>query len=390
MGKIILKKNEERRLLSGHLWVFSNEISKIETDIPNGEIVDVFSYNNKYLGSGFYNRNSLIAVRLFTREKSQNHNDILIKNLENAFNLRKNLYPNRKSYRLVFSESDFLPGLIIDRYNYTFVLQVNSLGMEKNLSPIVDYLIDNLKAKNIFTKHDFYFRELEGLDKNNVIYYGNDHLTEVISDSVVYYKIDFQKSQKTGFFFDQVDNRIYTSKFCKDAEVLDVFANNGGFGLNALYQGAKFVTFVDYSATEINNIKENLVLNNFYKNFELVNQDAFEYLESLVAKGKKFDVVIVDPPAFTKNKKNLKNAMIGYEKLNNLAIKCVRDNGILVSASCSHHLTKDDFIRIINKAAIKNKRTIKQIYYNTAGPDHPINPAMEETQYLKFGIFNLT
>ncbi len=299
------------------------------------------------------------------------------------------MFPNRKSYRLVFSESDYLPGLIIDKYNYTFVLQINSLGMEKNISPIIEYLVNELKAKNIFTKHDNYFRQLEGLSNENVIFYGNDHLTEVITDGSVYYKIDFLKSQKTGFFFDQVDNRIYTSKFCSGVEVLDVFSNNGGFGLNALKAGARYVTFVDYSANEIENIKENLVLNNFHKNYDLINDDAFEFLEKMIAQGKKYDVVIVDPPAFTKNKKNLKNAISGYEKLNNLAIKCVKNNGLLVSASCSHHLSKDEFLRIINKAAFKNNKLIKQIYYNTAGPDHPINPAMEETQYLKFGIFNI-
>ncbi len=389
MKKVILKKNEERRLLAGHLWVFSNEIHSVDTNISNSDIVAVYSYNSKFLGYGFYNGNSLISVRLFTRKNNQDFTQILTENIHNAYCLRKNLFPSRKSYRLVFSESDYLPGLIIDKYNYTFVLQINSLGMEKNISPIIEYLVNELKAKNIFTKHDNYFRQLEGLSNENVIFYGNDHLTEVITDGSVYYKIDFLKSQKTGFFFDQVDNRIYTSKFCSGVEVLDVFSNNGGFGLNALKAGARYVTFVDYSANEIENIKENLVLNNFHKNYDLINDDAFEFLEKMIAQGKKYDVVIVDPPAFTKNKKNLKNAISGYEKLNNLAIKCVKNNGLLVSASCSHHLSKDEFLRIINKAAFKNNKLIKQIYYNTAGPDHPINPAMEETQYLKFGIFNI-
>ncbi|HOP51000.1 MAG TPA: class I SAM-dependent rRNA methyltransferase [Ignavibacteriales bacterium] len=387
--KVILAKNEERRILAGHLWIFSNEIFKVSDNLQNGDIVDVESFNGKYLGTGFFNKNSLISVRIFSKIKNKDTNEILTENIHNAFLLRKKYLKNRNSYRLTFSESDLLPGLIIDKYNYTFVMQINSFGMEKNISPIINYLITELKAKNIFTKNESYFRKLEGLDDNDKVYLGTNEVNEIITDGNVYYQIKFNNSQKTGFFFDQVDNRIYASKFCKDAEVLDLFANSGGFGLNALKAGANHVTFVDYSENEIDNIKNNLTLNNFFDKFDLITDDAFTYLEKQISNGKKFDVVMVDPPAFTKSKKNLKNAIMGYEKLNNLALKCVRNMGLLVTSSCSHHLTKDEFIKIVNKAALKNNKVAKLLYFNTAGPDHPVNPAMEETSYLKFAIFNI-
>ncbi len=388
MLKIFLKKNEEKRIRNGHLWVFSNEIEKIIGEPGNGDLVEVYDSKEQLLGLGFYNKNSLIAVRLISKLKVVSLQDLFSNRIMNAYNLRKNFYPHRESFRLVFGESDFLPGLIIDKYNNSFALQVNSFGIQRNIDSIIEILKKDFSAQNIFTKNDFYLRKLEGLPEEDNVYFGSAS-TEIIDDGSIKYKIDFNESQKTGFYFDQSDNRFFIEKIVKDKTVADIFSNSGGFGLHSLKAGAKSVTFVDSSSREIESVKENLSLNNLNIDSKYFVKDAFDFLVETVSSGKKYEVVMLDPPAFAKNKKSLHTAEKGYEKLNKLALLCVKDGGYLVSSSCSYHLQKENFLNCLNRAESKSSKDIQLIHFSGASLDHPRLSAMPETSYLKFCVFKV-
>jgi 23S rRNA (cytosine1962-C5)-methyltransferase len=388
ISKIHLKKNEERRINSGHLWVFSNEVGSIEGNPENGDIVDAYDSKNNLLGTGFYNKNSLISVRIFSRDKVDNLYELFKRKLLSALELRKTFYPSRNSYRLAFSESDFLPGLIIDKYNKTFVLQVYSFGMDKNIELIIKILKEEFSAENIFTKNEAYFRKLEGLQTKDKIYFGDTN-NEIIDDGAIKYKIDFEGGQKTGFYFDQVDNRFFIERICRDGAVADLFCNSGGFGLHAASAGASSVTFVDSSSVEIANAKHNFQLNNPASAAEFVVDDVFEFIEGCISQSKKYDLVILDPPAFAKSRKDIAPAKKGYEKLNKMAFQVLSEGGYLVTSSCSHHLSKSEFIQIINSAAAKSGKNIQLVHFNGASLDHPELPGMNETSYLKFCIFKV-
>jgi len=388
LAKLFLKKNEDRRIKQGHLWVFSNEAAKIEGEAENGDIVNLHDFKGSELGKGFYNKNSLITLRLLNHSFTGDFYDYSKQMILNALNTRKLFYTKRNSFRLLFSESDFMPGLIIDKYNDTYVLQVYSFGMQKNIDPVVKVLTNELNAKNIFTRNEPYFRRLEGLPEEDNIYLG-EISDEVINDGKIKYKIDFNKSQKTGFYFDQSDNREFIEKIANSKSVLDAFCNSGGFGLHAAFAKAKSVTFDDSSQTEIENAKSNFELNGFKVKAEFITSDVFDYLEKCIAENKNFDIVIIDPPAFAKSRKSIPTALKGYTKLNKLALSIVNEGGFLASSSCSHHIKQDDFIEAVNKASEKAEKQIQLIHFSGASLDHPQIPAMEETSYLKFAVFKV-
>jgi len=389
LTKVYLKKNEERRVKLGHLWIFSNEIQKVEGDASNGDVVNVIDSRNNFVGSGFYNSNSLIAVRIISSEEKVDLEKLIRERLHKAFELRKTVYPNRDSFRMVFSESDFLPGLIIDKYNDTFVLQIYSAGIEKNIELITKILKEDCSAKNIFSKGEEYFRKMEGLPAEDKVYFG-EMKEQIISDGKVKYKINFETGHKTGFYFDQCDNREFFGKFCKDKSVLDCFCNSGGFGLHAVFNGAESVVFVDSSSEEIKNAQENFSLNGFITKSQFVQSDVFDYLEKCKTEGKKFDIINLDPPAFAKNKKTIATALKGYEKLNRLAMEILKEDGLLFTSSCSHHVQREMFLDVINNAAIKAGKKNQLFYFNGASLDHPSLPAMDETVYLKFAAFRIS
>jgi 23S rRNA (cytosine1962-C5)-methyltransferase len=385
---VFLKKKEDKRIRDGHLWVFSNEIEKTTGNPNNGDMVVVFDSKEQQLGLGFYNKNSLIAVRMISKSNVDNLSELFRKRICNAFNLKKIFYPNRESFRMVFGESDYLPGLIIDKFNNTFVLQVNSYGIQNHLELIVEILKTDFNAENIFTKHDFYLRKLEGLPEEDSVYLGIAG-TEVIDDGLIRYKIDFNQSQKTGFYFDQNDNRFFIEKIALGRTVADVFSNCGGFGLHALQAGAKSVDFIDSSPLEIESVKKNLLLNNLNSDSKFYVKDAFDFLEEKFSENKKYDVIMLDPPAFAKSKKNLAAAEKGYEKINKLALHLINDDGYLITSSCSYHLKGDVFLKCINNAAVKSKRNLQLLKFGGASLDHPKLASMEETSYLKFAVFKV-
>ena len=382
---IQLKKNEERRIKSGHLWIFSNEIGSTEGNPENGDVVEIYDYRHELLGCGFYNKNSLISARILSNGIIENLYELLKQRLSEAYRLRKIFYPERNSFRMVFSESDLLPGLIIDKYNDTFVLQVYSFGMQKNIDIITKVLKEEYSAKNIFTKNENYFRKLEGLPEVDEILLGGI-ISEVIDDGSVKYRIDFEKGHKTGFYFDQSDNRFFIEKICRGKKVADLFCNSGGFGLHAAKAGASFVTFADSSASEIENVKSNIELNKIDCPADYEVKDIFDFLEECISVGKKYDVVMLDPPAFAKSKKSLPQAKKGYEKLNRLALQTINDGGFLVTSSCSHHLKREEFIQAINQASSRAEKNIQLLTFSSASIDHPQNPPMPETEYLKFAV----
>lgn len=385
---VYLKKNEHKRIRKGHFWVFSNEIQKTESDIPNGSVVNVYDYNNNYIASGFYNKNSLISVRILAPFFNSNIENYFTEAISNAYNLRKDLYPNRNSFRLAFSESDFLPGLIIDKYNNSFVLQIYCYGIEMNINFIINVLKQHLNAENIFTKNDFYLRKLESLPEEDYIYLGALN-QEIIDDGKIKYRIIFSKSQKTGFYFDQCDNREFIEKISPNKNVLDAFCNSGGFGLHAAFANANLIEFVDSSALEIENAEFNFKLNNFSSGANFICSDVFDYLKNCIDSNKEFDIINLDPPAFARNKKNIRSALKGYTKLNKLALNCIKPGGFLLTSSCSFHISKNDFIESIVNAAQLANRNIQLIHFNSASLDHPALPAMNETAYLKFCVFKV-
>jgi 23S rRNA (cytosine1962-C5)-methyltransferase len=276
-SKLFLKKHEEKRIKLGHLWIFSNEIDKISGDADNGDMIDILDAKGNFLGAGFLNKNSLISARMLSKDEIPDFYAFAKDKINRALQLRKVFYNGREAFRLLFSESDFMPGLIIDKYNSTYVLQVYSYGMEKNISTIVDVLKNEFDAKNIFTKNEPHFRRLEGLPETDDIYLG-ERGSEVINDGSVQYKIEFDKSQKTGFYFDQTDNRYKVEDFVKDKKVADAFCNSGGFGLHACKAGASSVAFIDSSEVEIENAKQNYELNSFTTPAEFNSSEVMAFI----------------------------------------------------------------------------------------------------------------
>lgn len=380
--KIFLKKNEHRRIRAGHLWVYSNEIKSEEGFSENGCITDLYSDNNIFLGRGVYNRNSLIAFRLLTNRKEDIDKNFFKKAFMTAIE-KRNKFFNNNFYRLINGESDYLPGLIIDRFDNQFSLQIFSLGMENLKNVIVEAIIELFSPECIVEKNDFDYRKLEGLDCIKGILFGtavNDIIAEI--DDIKYH-INIFKGQKTGFYLDQRKNRLKIRNYIKNGDdVLDAFSNDGGFGLNALYSGAGCVTFIDSSGYSLSNCKYNCKLNNFTA-FRTEEGDAFEIIKKYINDGKKFDFVILDPPSFTKSKKYIKSAESGYIEINSSAMKILKNNSVLMTYSCSHHINENIFESILVKSAAEAGRKIQIIGNSELSPDHPVLPQMQETKYLK-------
>ncbi|HRP01923.1 MAG TPA: class I SAM-dependent rRNA methyltransferase [Candidatus Kapabacteria bacterium] len=381
MKTIEIKKNHHKRVLSGHLWIFSNELVSIPKYSP-GELVEVF-YENQSLGFGFYNPNSLISCRLL-KYSDTNIQSLIYERILNAKKLRELLIPNANSYRLIYGESDLLPGLIVDKYEDYFVIQILSYGFEIRKEILIDTLLSIFKqTKGIISRGNSKLRELEGLANTDEILFGSIPDNIEIEDNGIKITVNLISGQKTGYFLDQRYNRHYLRAISKDKTILDVYCNLGGFGLNAYKGGAKEVTFIDVSAQAIENTKKNLLSNNF-DNYYLCNEDVFSFLPNLISQGKKYDIIVLDPPAFAKNKKSIYTAEAAYAKLNRYGIKLLNKNGFLISSSCSHYIDERKFNEIISKEIAKSGRNARLVYKAGHSPDHPILPSMPETEYLKY------
>lgn len=392
MHDIRLKPKEQRRLLKGHLWVFSNELQTVPHDIAAGETVRLLTHDGKPLGTGFYNPHSLIAFRMLSRQGELPDRAFFKKKITEALRLREAIYrlDDTNAWRLVHGESDGLPGLIIDRFNRVVVLQAFSAGMDCHL-PLVSEVIDELlQPEAIVVRNESQLRELEGLPLYKDIVKGERANTrQIIHDAGISFDVDLYEGQKTGFFLDQRENRRFIRSFSENADVLDVFTNDGGFALNALHGGAHSAILLDISEETLKRAEKNALLNGF-DNFSLIAGDAFTLLNTMTEAKEQFDIVVLDPPSFTKSRKNLPAALKAYKRLNKLGLQLVKPGGFLATASCSHHVSEEDFLNAIHQAALSAGRQLRMIHKNSQPPDHPVLLSMPETGYLKFACFYVT
>lgn len=391
---VTLKKSEGRMLKSGGLWIFDNEIASILGSFEDGDIVAVHDFDGYGLGKGFINRNSKIRVRMMTRNRHQEIDEAFLKmRVQEAWDYRKKV-SDTGSCRVIFGEADFLPGLVVDKFSDVLVVQSLALGIDRLKDQIVELLkevlaADGIKIRGVYERSDAKVRRQEGMELYKG-FIGEAFDTNVeIEENGVRYMVDVKDGQKTGFFLDQKYNRKAIQHLCKDAKVLDCFTHIGSFALNAGYGGAKEVTGVDASELAVEQAMLNSKLNGMEDRVKFICRDVFELLPELEEKGEKFDVVILDPPAFTKSRNSVKNAVKGYREINLRAMKLVRDGGFLATCSCSHFMTYELFTQTIHQAARNVHKRLRQVEYRTQAPDHPILWAAEESYYLKFYVFQV-
>ena len=392
MQDLYLKPKEHHRIQKGHLWVFSNELANLPRDIASGETVQLFTHDKKFMGTGFYNPHSLIAIRLISRKDEQPDHDFFLKKFLEALKLRELIYKSEETnaYRLIHGESDGLPGLIVDRFNNAVVVQAFSAGMDIHMPLICDVLQEMLNPSVIIVRNESPLRELEGLTLYKDVVRGERSETlQTIHDAGITYEVNLFEGQKTGFFLDQRENRKVIRKFSENAEVLDVFTNDGGFALNALYGGAHSAILVDASKEALQRADRNAQLNKF-REYSLVAADAFDTLDQMVESKESFNLVILDPPSFTKSRKNLPGALKAYKRLNKLGLQLLKNGGVLATASCSHHVSEEDFLQCVHQAALSAGCQLRLIHKNSQPFDHPVLLAMPETGYLKFACFYVT
>jgi len=378
-----LKRNEDRRLHAGHLWVFSNEIDTGQTPLPKfqaGEIVRVLAHNDRALGLAYVNPKSLIAARMLETWQIPDAKWLAAR-IRAAMSMRDRLYA-APYYRLVYGESDGLPGLVIDRYGTRCVAQIGTAGMERLKPQIQEALNEVLQCDALLFKNDSGAREMEGLPSYVEAAKGSFDKPALVIEDGLEFQAPLLEGQKTGWFFDQAANRRALLKFVpQGARVLDVFSYVGAWGVRAAHHGAREVTCVDSSAAALDLAAANARRNGV--KLAIRKGDAFESLEELAAQGARFDVVIVDPPAFAKRKKDLPKALAAYKRLNQLAIQVIANEGILVSCSCSYHVSAEELQDAIAKAARGADKRLQILEMGSQAPDHPVHPAIPETRYLK-------
>lgn len=391
---VTLKKGEGRTLKSGGAWVYDNEIDSILGSFENGDIITVHDYDGYFMGYGFINTKSKITIRMMSRRKDHPiTEDFLRERVRAAWEYRKQVI-DTSSCRIIFGEADWLPGLVVDKFSDVLVVESLALGIDKLKPFLLDTLVEILKEdgisiRGIYERSDAKVREQEGLPRyKGFIGEPFDTKVEIVENGVKYI-VDVKDGQKTGFFLDQKQNRAAIHKLCRDKKVLDCFTHTGSFALNAGIAGAASVLGVDASDLGIAQARENACLNHLEDRVSFTCADVFDLLPSLEEKGEKFDVVILDPPAFTKSRQATKNAVKGYREINLRGLKLVRDGGFLATCSCSHFMDPELFAKTIREAARGAHKRLRQVEFHTQAPDHPILWAADESYYLKFFIFQV-
>lgn len=389
-----IKKGEGRLLKSGGMWIFDNEIDRIEGEFINGDIVCVEDFDGYFLGRGFINTRSKITIRMMSRKKDTQIDDAFLEmRVRDAWEYRKATV-DTSSCRVIFGEADFFPGLVVDKFADVLVVESLALGIDRLKVKILDLLKkvlkeDGIKIRGIYERSDAKVRLQEGLERTKgFLSEPFDTKVEIVENGVKYL-VDVEDGQKTGFFLDQKYNRLAIQKLCKDKKVLDCFTHTGSFALNAGTAGAKEVLGVDASELAVLQAKQNAVLNGLEERVCFLCQDVFELLPELEKNGEKFDVVILDPPAFTKSRNSIKNAVKGYREINLRGMKLVKDGGYLATCSCSHFMDPELFAKTIREAAGNVHKRLRQVEYRTQAADHPILWAAQESYYLKFYIFQV-
>ena len=388
MAKAVLRKTRESRVRSGHPWVFASDIERVEGNFEPGDVVDVVSSHNTYLGRAFYNPKSQISLRMLTTHDETVDEAFFRRRVQEAWDYR-NQFCDPASCRLIFSESDFLPGLIVDKFGEYLVVQSLCLGIEKWKQSIVRDLAEIVHPKGIWERSDVPVRRLEGLEQTTGLLYGEVPDSIDMVENGLCFVVDVKNGQKTGFFLDQKENRAAIAPLCKGARVLDCFCHNGSFSLHAAKYGAKSVLGVDISEEALEVARLNAENNGLSDVVTFEAHNCFDHLRELTDAHEQFDVVILDPPAFTKTRAAVESALRGYKEINLRGMKLVRKGGFLVTCSCSQHVSPEQFRDMINQAARDSKTKLRLVENRTQGHDHPILPASPETQYLKCMILQV-
>jgi 23S rRNA (cytosine1962-C5)-methyltransferase len=386
MTKVLLKKKISQRVLNGHAWVFSSEVGTIEGPVEPGDIVEVYTHDKKFIGKGYINPQSRIIVRLLTRNKSEVIDEQFFYNAIKTAWAYKSKLGYRENCRLVFGEADYLPALIIDKFNDYFVLQTLALGIDKWKPAIVAAIEKIFSPKGIYERNDVPVRELEGLPQQKGFLSAPFDTNIIINENGLKFHVDIENGQKTGYFLDQQDNRRAIQRISAGADVLGAFTYTGSFEVHAAHYGAKSVLGIDISENAVAAANRNAALNGLDNicRFEAVN--AFDVLKQWTKDGKQWDVVMLDPPAFTKSRENIQKAITGYKEINLRGMKLVRPGGFLVTSSCTNLIQPELFLQTIDMAAKDARRKLRQVTYETQSADHPIIWDMENTHYLKFLI----
>ena len=389
-----LKKGEGRALKAGGAWIYDNEIESVMGHFEDGDLVLVRDFDGYGLGKGFINRHSKIRIRMMTRNPEQEiDREFLHNRVKAAWEYRKKTV-DTSSCRVIFGEADWIPGMVVDKFSDVLVVQALALGIDRMKETIIEELKgvlagDGVEIRGVYERSDAREREKEGMERVKG-FIGEPFDTNVeIVENGVRYLVDVKDGQKTGFFLDQKYNRLAIQKLCKDARVLDCFTHTGSFALNAGLAGAKEVIGVDASELGVHQAELNAKLNALENTVRFECADVFDLLPDLEKKGEKFDVVILDPPAFTKSRNSIKNATKGYREINMRGLKLVKDGGFLATCSCSNFMSYELFTQTIAQAAKSVHKRIRQVEYRTQAPDHPILWAADESYYLKFYIFQV-
>lgn len=390
MARVILKRERKRRLEQGSPWVFRTEVDRVDGEIRPGDVVEVVNHQGHFLAKGYVNPASQIFVRVLTYNREEPiDREWAGRRVDAALAWRKRFLPGVRSCRLIYGEADFLPGLIVDRFGDVLVVQVLSLGMERLWAMIRDVLVDRLRPAGILLRNDVPVREKEGLPLGVQLAYGEVPPLVEVEENGLSFLVDVWKGQKTGYFFDQRENRLAIAPLVEGAEVLDCFSHTGAFAVHALRFGARSVLCVDQSAEALRLAEENVARNGFGGRAQFLCANAFDQLRALVEEGRKFDVVILDPPAFAKSRQALPGAIRGYKEINLRGMKLVREGGFLVTASCSWHMHRDLFLDTLTDAAVDAKKILRLVELRGAAKDHPVIHGSEESNYLKFAILEV-
>ena len=386
MVKVILNKKISQRVANGHPWIFANEVNKVEGEPAPGDIVEVYTADNKFVGKGYINAQSQILVRLLTRNKNEIIDEsFFFLRIQNAWNYRQKIGYS-ENCRLIFGEADFMPALIIDKFNDYFVIQTLSYGMEVWKDAIVKALHAIFSPKGIYERNDVPVRELEGLKQQKGFLSEPFDTNIIINENGLKFYVDIENGQKTGYFLDQQDNRRTIQQISKDADVLGAFTYTGTFEIHAAHYGAKSVLGLDISEKAVAQANRNAELNGVEKicTFQAVN--AFDVLKQWGKDGRQYDMVMLDPPAFTKSREQIPKALSGYKEINLRGMKLVKPGGFLVTSSCTNLVQPEMFLQTIHAAAKDAKRVLRQVTFQAQASDHPIIWGIENTNYLKFLI----
>ena len=384
--EVILKRGEEKRIIAGHPWVYANEVSRIEGKDRNGSLAIVKSQDGKYIGKGYINHLSKILVRIFIRGDEEDTKEYYLNAFKNAKEFRQSLGYNN-NYRLIFSEADNIPGLVVDKYGDYLVMQCMSLGIDQRKDMLVQCLVELFNPKGIYERSDASVRVKEGLETKSGLLYGDVPDEIIIEENGIKMSVDVKNGQKTGYFLDQKENRLAIRRYTKDKNVLDCFCNSGGFSMNAA-TNANSVKAVDISKAALQTVQRNASLNNF-KNVTTIEGDVFKVLRDEKTAGNKYDAVILDPPAFCKSINEVKDSLRGYKDINILGMKLVEKGGILVSSSCTHFITEQMFMNMLTDASRESGRRVRVLEIKTQAPDHPALLSDDETSYLKFVVLQV-